>query len=84
MPNLPVPVITIGLLTLSNVFLTFAWYATLKNRRAGTVPSALASSFLGRFHLLREKLRIVSALIRKAGRCARTSALLLARAFVSP
>lgn len=28
--NLPVPVITIGLLVLSNVFMTFAWYGHLK------------------------------------------------------
>ena len=30
MPNLPVPVITIGLLIASNVFMTFAWYGHLK------------------------------------------------------
>ena len=29
--GLPVPVQTIGLLTLSNVFMTFAWYGHLKN-----------------------------------------------------
>lgn len=30
MPSLPVPVITIGLLILSNLFMTFAWYGHLK------------------------------------------------------
>ena len=29
--SLPVPLQTIGLLTLSNVFMTFAWYGHLKN-----------------------------------------------------
>ena len=29
--NLPVPVQTVGLLVLSNLFMTFAWYAHLKN-----------------------------------------------------
>ena len=28
--NLPIPVMTIGLLTLSNVFMTFAWYGHLR------------------------------------------------------
>ncbi len=30
MPSLPVPVVTIGLLIASNVFMTFAWYGHLK------------------------------------------------------
>jgi uncharacterized protein (DUF486 family) len=30
MTSLPVPVITIGLLLLSNIFMTFAWYGHLK------------------------------------------------------
>jgi uncharacterized protein len=30
MPAIPVPVLTIGLLVLSNVFMTFAWYGHLK------------------------------------------------------
>lgn len=34
MPNLPVPVVTIGLLVLSNVFMTFAWYGHLKHKAA--------------------------------------------------
>jgi uncharacterized protein len=32
--QLPVPVITIGLLILSNVFMTFAWYGHLKYKAA--------------------------------------------------
>ncbi|MCX7644338.1 MAG: DMT family protein [Rhodobacteraceae bacterium] len=32
--NLPVPVVTIGLLVASNVFMTFAWYGHLKHKAA--------------------------------------------------
>lgn len=34
MPALPVPVVTIGLLLLSNVFMTFAWYGHLRFKAA--------------------------------------------------
>jgi uncharacterized protein (DUF486 family) len=34
MPSLPVPVVTIGLLIASNVFMTFAWYGHLKFKAA--------------------------------------------------
>ncbi len=34
MPTLPVPLITIGLLVASNVFMTFAWYGHLKFKAA--------------------------------------------------
>lgn len=34
MSNLPIPVQTIGLLIASNVFMTFAWYAHLKDMSA--------------------------------------------------
>jgi uncharacterized protein (DUF486 family) len=37
--SIPVPVFTIGLLVLSNVFMTFAWYGHLKFK---TVPLAMA------------------------------------------
>ncbi len=37
MPTLPVPVITIGLLTLSNVFMTFAWYGHLKHKSTALI-----------------------------------------------
>ncbi|MGP1357202.1 DMT family protein [Roseicyclus sp.] len=41
MPNLPVPVVTIGLLLLSNVFMTFAWYGHLKFKAAPLVTVIL-------------------------------------------
>lgn len=34
MPALPVPVVTIGLLVASNIFMTFAWYGHLKFKAA--------------------------------------------------
>ncbi|WP_084621021.1 DMT family protein [Paracoccus aminophilus] len=34
MMNLPVPVVTIGLLLASNIFMTFAWYGHLKHKAA--------------------------------------------------
>ena len=37
MPSLPVPVITIGLLLASNIFMTFAWYGHLKFKTAPLV-----------------------------------------------
>jgi uncharacterized protein len=43
MPNLPVPVVTIGLLLASNVFMTFAWYGHLKFKTTGLVTVILIS-----------------------------------------
>lgn len=43
MPALPVPVITIGLLVLSNIFMTFAWYGHLKFKTAPLVTVILLS-----------------------------------------
>jgi uncharacterized protein len=43
MPNLPVPVITIGLLLASNIFMTFAWYGHLKFKSAALVTVILVS-----------------------------------------
>lgn len=43
MPNLPVPVITIGLLLASNIFMTFAWYGHLKFKTTGLVTVILVS-----------------------------------------
>lgn len=37
MPSLPVPVVTIGLLVASNIFMTFAWYGHLKFKTAPLV-----------------------------------------------
>ncbi|MBE2278281.1 MAG: DMT family protein [Rhodobacteraceae bacterium] len=34
MPTIPVPLVTIGLLLCSNLFMTFAWYGHLKDRSA--------------------------------------------------
>lgn len=43
MPTLPVPLVTIGLLTLSNVFMTFAWYGHLKYKSTGLITVILIS-----------------------------------------
>lgn len=43
MPNLPIPVITIGLLLASNVFMTFAWYGHLKYKSAPLMLVILVS-----------------------------------------
>lgn len=43
MSQLPVPVVTIGLLIASNIFMTFAWYGHLKYKSASLVLVILAS-----------------------------------------
>ncbi|HET7410402.1 MAG TPA: DMT family protein [Paracoccaceae bacterium] len=43
MPPMPVPVVTIGLLLLSNVFMTFAWYGHLKFKAAPLAAVILVS-----------------------------------------
>ncbi len=43
MPALPVPVLTIGLLIASNIFMTFAWYGHLKFKGAPLHIVILAS-----------------------------------------
>jgi uncharacterized protein len=43
MPSLPVPVITIGLLLASNVFMTFAWYGHLKFKSTALITVILIS-----------------------------------------
>ena len=43
MTQLPVPVITIGLLIASNIFMTFAWYGHLKYKSASLVLVIFAS-----------------------------------------
>ena len=51
--KLPVIVQTAGLLTLSNLFMTFAWYAHLKNLAAKPVIiAALVSWFIALFEYL--------------------------------
>jgi uncharacterized protein (DUF486 family) len=43
MSSLPVPVITIGLLLLSNIFMTFAWYGHLTYKSAPLMTVILVS-----------------------------------------
>jgi uncharacterized protein len=43
MPNMPVPLVTIGLLLASNVFMTFAWYGHLKFKETTLVTVILVS-----------------------------------------
>jgi uncharacterized protein (DUF486 family) len=43
MPNLPIPVITIGLLLMSNIFMTFAWYGHLKFKETALVTVIFVS-----------------------------------------
>lgn len=43
MPSLPVPVVTIGLLLASNIFMTFAWYGHLKFKSAALITVILVS-----------------------------------------
>jgi uncharacterized protein len=43
MPTLPIPVLTIGLLLASNVFMTFAWYGHLKFKTAPLIAVILIS-----------------------------------------
>ena len=43
MPALPVPLVTIGLLTLSNVFMTFAWYGQIKHKSTALITEILIS-----------------------------------------
>ena len=43
MPQLPIPVVTIGLLLASNIFMTFAWYGHLKYKAAPLVAVILIS-----------------------------------------
>lgn len=50
--NLPVPVVTIGLLIASNVFMTFAWYGHLKFKAAPLFIVVLASWGIAFFEYL--------------------------------
>lgn len=43
MPNLPIPVLTIGLLLASNIFMTFAWYGHLRFKEAPLLTVILVS-----------------------------------------
>jgi hypothetical protein len=52
MPNLPVPVITIGLLIASNVFMTFAWYGHLRFKASPLILVILVSWGIAFFEYL--------------------------------
>lgn len=43
MPSLPIPVVTIGLLLASNIFMTFAWYGHLKFKESALITVILVS-----------------------------------------
>lgn len=43
MPSLPIPVVTIGLLLASNIFMTFAWYGHLKFKDSALITVILVS-----------------------------------------
>jgi len=43
LPALPIPVLTIGLLTASNLFMTFAWYGHLKYKSTALITVILIS-----------------------------------------
>ena len=52
MPALPVPLVTIGLLVASNVFMTFAWYGHLKFKAAPLLAVILISWGIAFFEYL--------------------------------
>lgn len=52
MPAIPAPYATIGLLILSNVFMTFAWYGHLKFKSAPLLTVILASWGIAFFEYL--------------------------------
>ena len=41
--SLPIPLVTIGLLLLSNIFMTFAWYGHLKFKESALITVILVS-----------------------------------------
>ena len=52
MPAIPAPYATIGLLILSNIFMTFAWYGHLKYKSAPLLTVILASWGIAFFEYL--------------------------------
>ncbi len=50
--SLPVPVVTIGLLLLSNIFMTFAWYGHLRFKTAPLIAVILISWAIAFFEYL--------------------------------
>ncbi|MDP4032209.1 MAG: DMT family protein [Pseudorhodobacter sp.] len=52
MPHLPIPVLTIGLLVASNIFMTFAWYGHLKFKAAPLLAVIVISWSIAFFEYL--------------------------------
>lgn len=52
MPTIPVPVLTIGLLLASNIFMTFAWYGHLKYKATPLLTVILISWGIAFFEYL--------------------------------
>ena len=52
MPSLPAPIVTIGLLLASNVFVTFAWYGHLKFKSAPLLTVILVTRGIAFFEYL--------------------------------
>ncbi|NUB43969.1 DMT family protein [Fertoebacter nigrum] len=52
MPSIPVPVLTIGLLLASNIFMTFAWYGHLKYKATPLLTVILISWGIAFFEYL--------------------------------
>ncbi|MGB8814704.1 MAG: DMT family protein [Paracoccaceae bacterium] len=52
MPNLPIPLVTIGLLLASNIFMTFAWYGHLKYKASPLIAVILISWGIAFFEYL--------------------------------
>lgn len=50
--TIPVPLVTIGLLTASNIFMTFAWYGHLRFRAAPLIAVVLVSWGIAFFEYL--------------------------------
>ena len=64
MTQLPVPVVTIGLLIASNIFMTFAWYGHLKYKTASLVLARSRLSLLPPVRALVAALASLSAATR--------------------
>lgn len=52
MPAIPIPVLTIGLLLASNIFMTFAWYGHLRFKTAPLLTAILVSWGIAFFEYL--------------------------------
>jgi len=50
--SLPIPFVTVGLLMVSNIFMTFAWYGHLKFKSAGLITVIFVSWGIALFEYL--------------------------------